>query len=91
MQIGDYIYKNRKETSPQELALMARQLMECVMEIDRNEPGCTVERAEFIIDERTVGWKVELTVPGEKVETLEDKKRKVHEQIEKIMGEKKTR
>lgn len=91
MQIGDYIYKNRKETSIQELALMARQMMEVVMAVERQTPGCTVERAEFIIDEKTVGWKVELTAPGEKVDTPEEKKRRVHEQIEKIMGEKKMR
>lgn len=88
MLIGDYIFKHRAETTVAEWALMARQMMEVVMDVERQTPGCTVERAEFIIDEKTVGWKVELTAPGEKVETLEEKKRKVHEQIEKIMGEK---
>ena len=65
MQYGGYVKKKGKETRPEELAEMAREMANTVMNVEKEKPGCIVERAEFVIKEDTIGWKVALLEPGE--------------------------
>lgn len=65
MQYGGYIEKTGKETQPEELALMAREMAMSVMQVEKEKPGCIVEKAEIIIKDDTIAWKVALREPGE--------------------------
>lgn len=65
MQYGGYEKKTGKETRPEELAKMAREMAMTVMRVEKEKPGCIVERAEFVIKEDTIAWKVALLEPGE--------------------------
>lgn len=65
MQYGNYIKKKGKETRPEELAALAQEMAMSMMQIEKEKPGCIVEKVEFIIKEDTIGWKAELLEPGE--------------------------
>ena len=65
MQYGGYVKKTGKETRPEELAALAQEMAIAMMQIEKEKPGCIVEKEEFIIKEDTIGWKVALLEPGE--------------------------
>lgn len=65
MQYGGYVKKTGKETRPEELAALAQEMAMAMMQIEKDKPGCIVEKVEFIIKEDTVGWKAALLEPGE--------------------------
>lgn len=64
MQYGNYIKKKGKETRPEELAALAQEMAMSVMQVEKENPGCIVNRVEFIIKEDTIAWKVALLEPG---------------------------
>lgn len=65
MQYSSYVRKNGKDTRPEELAKMASDMAEFLMDLENEKPGCAVESAKFIIHEDTISWMVVLIEPGE--------------------------
>lgn len=84
MQYGNYVSKNGKRSTLEIVALIAEDMAIALRNIDAEKPGCIVEKAEIIIKEETIGWKVALLEPGEDDEKKKTEKNKedIHKQIE---------
>ena len=55
---GNYIAKPGEETTPEYIAVLAKDMAICMEELGKTNPGSTVEEAEIIIKPDSVGWKV---------------------------------
>lgn len=65
MKYGSYVRIGSKENNLEGVAVIAENMAMIIREIGKDKPGSIVEKAEIIIKENTIGWKVEILEPGE--------------------------
>lgn len=65
MQYGNYVWIWNKENNLEEVAFIAEDMARTIREIGKDKPGSIVEKAEILIKEDTIAWKVSMLEPGE--------------------------
>lgn len=65
MQYGNYVRIGDKGNNLEAVAVIAEDMAMTIREIEKDKPGSIVEKAEIIIKEDSIAWKVSMLEPGE--------------------------